>query len=213
VNETIKRPRITASRAATPFERYWELEAEKAIRGALPAIRSTATKWAATIGTLTGIFGIAALIKGRENIAELTRGFEIAVGVLVALALVLSVIAVLLAALAAQGSVKGVRDGPSLRALYASQMRTAHLQLSFSRATAVVAVLVLVVAIGMTWYGPAQALSPQSVTVLATTRGGETFCGTLVISGSELLGIKSGKALHSIKAGDIVTLAPVSACP
>jgi hypothetical protein len=209
----IRDPRFVDVAPATAYDRRWSVEANRLAEDALPAIRSTATKWGATVGTLTGIFGIVALIKGRENVDDLTRGWEITVGVLVACALLFAAVSVVLAALAAQGSVKKIDvTGEAVRRFYRREATTARWQLVFSRVTAVLAVLLLGTAVGMTWYGPQDAPATENPpTFLAVLEDGSATCGSLAVSSGPLV-LETADGPRVVDATKLVSLTPVTAC-
>jgi hypothetical protein len=149
-------PKVVATRRASAFDVYWEEQAEQLGRDALTSTRRAAGQWAATVGTLTGIFSIAALITGRSNVSDLAHGYSVAVGIVVALALLAAVTAVTFAALAAQGTPVSVElTGNGIRKLIHDETASAARKLRWSRVCAIVAVFLIAVGIGLMWYGPA----------------------------------------------------------
>jgi hypothetical protein len=113
---------LTITPSATPAtvsDATWQRRAEELQFSALPGIRATAERWAATVGSLTGIFTIAAIIKGPSDITAVrgslhllgTRlSWSVAAGILVAAALACASTAIVLAAMAAQGTPGGVQS-------------------------------------------------------------------------------------------------------
>ena len=90
--------------AASPEDREWANLADELKFEALPQIRSAAEKWTTTITSLTGVFSLITLIKGREDITDLKFEYEVAVAICLGVALLLAFVAIRQAALAAQGN-------------------------------------------------------------------------------------------------------------
>jgi len=89
----------------TSEDREWQARARQLTLNSLYDIRAVAGRWAATIGSLTGVLSLVALAAGPRTVDQLQLGWRIAVGVLVLIAIVAAAWAAWAAADAAQGRV------------------------------------------------------------------------------------------------------------
>jgi hypothetical protein len=187
------------------------LKAEELQFNALDRIKATAEKWLGTIASLTGVFGIIALISGPSDISKLNpqlRG-------LVVLALIIAVScafgSIILAALAAQGVPTRIwADGQQLKAETANRVDEAVTRLNWSRYLVVLVVISLGISIGITWYGNWNATS-KTAEYFAVYNTGEVACGELSADGGELsLKDKSG-SFHILE--NVKSLDSISGCP
>jgi hypothetical protein len=210
---TSGQPTIVASRPASPYDLYWQQRANELALQSLPSIRSSAKQWAATIGALTGVFSIAALIKGRSNVADIAAGWSTFVGVAVAVALLAAVVAVTEAALAGQGSpIEMEISGTAARGLLRSEAKTAAKQLRLSRFFTLIATLLIGVAVGALWYAPARTIAiAQPLTLVVRTAHG-SICGRLRSSSFPGLEITAGGATIDLPAAQISSFSQVAHC-
>ncbi|MDQ2745107.1 MAG: hypothetical protein M3Z66_22810 [Chloroflexota bacterium] len=198
-----------------PTDRQWAQLAQQAKVDALSDIRASAGKWGGTIASLTGIFSVIALIKGRTDITALVTWAQVLIAVLLLLAVTLAFAAILLAAFAAQGiPVKSiaVNNPRAYQQQYEDQAETAATQLHWSRYLVAPATALLAVAIGVTWFAPTS--TPTGPTVLITEKSGAVFCGSLATnatSGMVLLqpGVVSTRL---IPIGAVASITTVSGC-
>lgn len=214
-------------------ERYQALEAES-----LPSIRATAKQWFAAIGTLTGVFGLVALVKGPEDLGAL-GGWTGGVAIFLTLAALLFALgAIVCAALASQGSPEqlgyragrwpkfwrrcsGLRGLPDtlptssvgLRAYYNVEAWVARWQLGLSRILVVVAVLSMIAAVGTTWaFSPKD---PSTAKVLVVKSDGSFACGDLSPGKANTVNVlaKKGAMPTEIKVADILAVHSAATCP
>jgi len=204
-------PRIVGTAKVTAYDRRWEELAGELEFEALPRIRSVAERWGASVAAVTSAFGIAGLVGGRDALSELEDAYATAAGLLFGLALLLALAAIVLAALAAQGTPKRMRSpsGADVRAWYAASARRAANQLLASRICAVVSVLVLAVGIGITWFAPSGESAAAPTVVAVTTRSGAISCGELHASGQATIAV--GTATLPVR--DVVSIVPTGTCP
>lgn len=206
---------MTLPRPASREDREWAARAHDLEFNALPKIQATAEKWAGTIGALTGVFSIAAFIKGPEDIGTYPVPAKILLGLFVAIALVAAFIAMYQAALAAQGTIERVYNDPaSIREAYRLGVERAGDRLQFSRRCTIVAVAALAIATGITWYTPVERADAGDSTLLVVQRSGTVVCGALDTDGTGALVIKASHPdAPPVPLVDIISLHSVDTCP
>jgi len=206
---------MTLPRAAGREDREWAARAHDLEFNALPKIQATAERWAGTIGALTGVFSIAAFIKGPEDIGTYPVPARIALGLFVAIALIAAFIAMYQAALAAQGTIERVYNDPaSIREAYRLGAERAGNRLQCSRWCAIVAVAALAIATGITWYTPVERADAGHPILLVVQRSGTVACGALGTDSTGTLVIKaSHPSAPPVPLVDVVSLHPVATCP
>ncbi|MEU9397490.1 hypothetical protein AB0D86_46885 [Streptomyces sp. NPDC048324] len=158
-----------ADRQATPADLALARARESLVRSELPRVRTAAVAWRNGLaGLLVGLLGFG-LVKGRSDVSQLASGWALAVGALLALALVCG----------GSGALRLMRAGHGLPTVTpVSQLRSqlaadheealrAAADLRWGiRATLCCAGL-LVIAVGTTWYGPAAADPALQITTPA----------------------------------------------
>lgn len=205
---------------ATSFAARWQQRAEELEFETLPALRATADKWAATVGSLTGVLAITALVKGPSDITKVegtvhalgvSLSWRAVIGVLLASAVALATAAIVCAALAAQGSPEEFRfSGAELRRRYLKASQTAAKQLSWSRRLAITAVPLLAVASGIVWF--ATPVSDPDNMVLVSRTNGAIVCGTLRAS-TDGLHVDTGDSDVVIAFAETASVIPTKSCP
>lgn len=197
-----------ATEPPTPEELEWGKRAAALHLDALKEIRGGAEKWAASIAAVTGAIGVVTLIKGRESLEELDRDYEVAVGVLVAVAVLLALRGIVLAALAAQGTPGRIEyTGSALREFTVNEAEEAGDLLRFSRVLVVVATLVAGVAVALVWFG-AEATKPPSLRLVITDTG-PPACGELKTGAGDAVTVGG----TVISAREIRSITTVPKCP
>jgi hypothetical protein len=202
-------PGVQLPRQADAEERYWAHRLEEFQAKSLSDIHAAAEKWAGTISSLVGIFGIAGLIKGRDEIDKLSENTKLAVAILVGIALLLAFIAIYKAAKAAQGVTSEVTTVAEFREKYEQAAKDAANNLNWSRRLVIPATLSLAVAVGVTWFGPAKD-AEEKAAVVVVAKGGAASCGNLVDQGGSL-SLETDTGVTPIR--DAVSVTPVDACP
>jgi hypothetical protein len=209
-----------SSRPATAFDLEWQKRADDLEFSTLPSLRSAAQKWAATVGSLTGVLGIAALVKGPSDLTKVRGSLHLVgcsipwvgvLGVLLGLAVSAATVSIVLAALAAQGSPQEFRfAGDELRRRYRAATTRTAAQLTWSRSLAITSVPLLAAAVAVLWYATPRESAPQPV--LVTTTAGATYCGQLLPS-TDGLRIKINGGEQTVAAADLKSLTPLATCP
>jgi hypothetical protein len=108
-----------------PDDWRWQTEAEEGAHASLATVRTTATGWASSVSALLGIFGTVAVIKGPDAFKDIGTPTGWYVLGLFAGATILAGAAVLLAAIAAQGTPQRLdrADGWAWKAFHADRPR------------------------------------------------------------------------------------------
>lgn len=168
-----------------PMAARWQEAADDAATGALGSLRASAEKWSSTLATLLALGGTVFVLKGPATLAEVpNEAWRIVIFIGMAVSGLLAGIAVLLAAMAAQGSTPKLFtnwNGPTLERETTIRTEKAALQLRAARCLGMLAAVVVFVAgaIGV-WFGVTPNASPQSVVVVV--KSGAIYCGELAKS-------------------------------
>lgn len=211
--ETDQPPFAIRWRRADRVDLVWEDRADQLELQALANVRVAAEKWAASLAAILGLFGTVMLVKGRNDISRLTTDYQIAVAVALLLAFLTAAFAVYQAALAAQGTPETVSwpGGGSLRRWEHREALAAKGRLRCSRMVTLFAVVFVLVAIALTWFGREQKL-PSGQTVLVTAGGSAPRCGTLVAASGGALALRQAPGL-TIPLGPHAEVATIPGCP
>lgn len=190
----------------------WAKQLDSVTFGALDNTRAAAAKWAGTITAVTSVFTIFALIKGRTDITGLTQGWEITVGVLLLVSTYLVLRAIMLAALAAEGSPTWETvNALNVRQYFGDANVKAQWQLLGSRVAAVLAMVSLGAAIALVWF------APQSRPLSAVTfADGHSACGTVTVNSDGTLKVTAPDGTTVLAAAvepATAHTANVTACP
>lgn len=169
---------------AIPGDLLQAQERDRLLERELPAVREAAVAWRNGLGALLAAIVGFSLIKGRSDVSKLVSPWDAVAGVMLLAALINGAVAAVLLLRAAHGA-------PALQHLRTTSPGTAWAHAEAVRATHALrsgirwffaAVMCLVLAVAVTWYGPSADKAQLSVTV-----NGETVCGSVVaIRGSEL---------------------------
>lgn len=182
----------------TAEDREWQLRARRLTLDSLYDVRAVAGRWAATIGSLTGLLGLVALVAGPRGADQLPVGWRVVAGICVLAAIGCAGWATWCAAEAAQGSVGSVLSTyAQVRDLFREQEATAVRLLARTKLLVVVAMAALVVAVALTWFVP-----KAGDDVLVIRRGAQVSCVPL----------KDGLAL-SLTLDDGATVTVAKKCP
>lgn len=143
------------ARAMTVEERAWADQADKLELEALSGIRGLAEKWAASLTTALGIAGLGALFESAGKFDKLGGAWKAVAKISFSAAVVLALTATVLATTAAQGTTKRlfIPGGSALREYSRRAVASALVLLKWSRISAVLAALGLLVAGYCLWFG------------------------------------------------------------
>jgi hypothetical protein len=203
---------IVGSADVGPDDLRWEKRLRELEFESLAKVRTAAEKWGATLTAILGLTGSVLVVKGAEDVTKLSSGNKLLVALALLAAFVFALAAAVLAALAAQGTPKELHwpSGPALRSWERNEALKAKMQLRESRGATVIAVLCMVAAIGVAWFGEGAASSPS--TVLFTPANGKPLCGGLV-NGDSGLELEVGDKTTALPAGSYENVVPVGSCP
>jgi hypothetical protein len=179
-------------------DREWQARAQQLTLNSLYDIRAVAGRWAATIGSLTGILSLVALVAGPRAVNQLPLGWRIAAGVLVLVAIVSAAWATWSAADASQGRIlTTLSTYAHIRDDFRSEEERARELLGRAKALVVVAMTALILAVGVSWFAPG-----GSTPNLVIRRDGTVSCVPL----------KDGLAL-SVSIDGRATVSVAATCP
>ncbi|WP_089294324.1 hypothetical protein [Actinoplanes regularis] len=183
----------------TAVDREWQARARRLTLDSIYDVRAVAGRWAATIGSLTGLLSLVALVAGPRAVDQLPVGWRIVTGVCVLAAIGCAGLATWWAAEAAQGSIgSALSTYAQVRDRFREQERTAVALLRRARILVVAAMSALVLGIALTWFVP----KPETTEYLLVRRGSAVSC----------IPLKDGLALSlAIDAASTVTV--VKRCP
>lgn len=177
----------------------------------IASVRARALGWAkGAAGVTAGTLGFG-LIKGRTDVGELARVPAIVVGALLLAALFAGALAAYLFMRAAFGRAAPDRVASPETFVEAQHVEAARatgaLRLGFVATAA--AIVLLLSAVGLTWYGPGAA-DPQ---VLVHLTGGNSLCGRVeqVVDGRLLM--RTNGSVVPVELKSVVALGAVDQCP
>lgn len=186
-------------RAVTAEDREWQARARRLTVDSIFEVRAVAGRWATTIGSLTGLLSLVALVAGPRSADQLPLWGRVVTGLFVLAAIGCAGYATWCAAEAAQGRIAtALSTYAQVRDLFRAQEREATRQLGRAKVFVLAAMGALVVAVALTWFVP----KSEQTDYLVIKRGAAVSCVPL----------KDGLALSiAIDAASTVTVA--KKCP
>lgn len=174
------------------------------------SLRASAAKWQAGLVALAGGITAFGLIKGRDDVAGLQPSWGAACGIVLAVALVASLAAGMLAMKAAFGLPRVIstaqwypQSDAHREAVSARQSLLAAIWLT------VASIVLLAGGAGIIWYGPQQ---PAGASLSVTERSGVTLCGPVdAVTGGRILLATAGGVV-SLDLADVAGMKPVRSC-
>jgi hypothetical protein len=156
MNEPERRPPVIRASTSISLEELAADEwAEASIRERLPRVRAVATAWGATVTAITALFGVGTIAGSDTVVTKLSKPWGVLYGVLVGGALMAAAISLLFASLAAQFRRTEISPGiASRQGLHERIFQDTVRDLRRSRLAAGLAILLLVLAMSVRWYGP-----------------------------------------------------------
>ncbi|MGW6202633.1 hypothetical protein ACWF9B_03145 [Streptomyces sp. NPDC055089] len=203
-------PRLSPGPApATPGDLRAAQERDRLLRAELPRVREAALAWRNGLGVLlAGLIGFG-LVKGRSDISQLASAWAAAVGFLLLAALIAGTAGALLLVRAAHGSPlrAPARNPQPARIADHIEALAAAGALRLGVLATVSCTLLLVAAVGTTWYGPAR----EKPSILVQTPTGPV-CGAVVRLDRGVLVLKTAGGEQRVNMRTAKGLASVDAC-
>ncbi|MFE6286728.1 hypothetical protein [Streptomyces sp. NPDC057877] len=207
----MSRPVLRPGPPATPGDLHRAQHREELLSGTeLERIRSAAVAWRNGLGgLLAGLIGFG-LVKGRSDVTQLSAVPGVAVGVLLALAALAGGVAAWLVLRAAHGMprVTPAAGLPGRVADEHAQATAAARDLRRGSALVVAHAVLLIAAVGLTWYGPARA-QPRVEVVTPDV----TACGTVRLIADGTMTVRAGDSDLRVPLGEVLTITAVDSCP
>lgn len=178
----------------------------------LATARKQAEVWRAGLAALTALLTAVFVLKGRDNVSDLTEPYQAIVVALLGLALVLLLIATLWVSRALAGPIgkQILLTGEEVEEWTRSEVSKISTALRWAPLSAAVGVLAVAAAIGVTWLAPTQAVAPL---VQVTESTGQQPCGQLIGVSDHQLILRPASAPVLIPLTEVTAIAPVTACP
>ncbi|MDJ1644866.1 hypothetical protein [Streptomyces pakalii] len=182
----------------------------------LPELRRRAEGWRNGLAGLTTLLAVLAVLKGRDNLADLPPSARTLAMLLLAGAFTLLLIGTLLAIRASHGrpGEEIVLGGQTLRRWTEREVERAGRALWAASACCVLGILSAGLAVGVAWSLSAPSGAPETVKVRTSK---SSLCGELVGAGQDGLSLWTGsgnrKQLRTLPLGEVVSVVPTKSCP
>jgi hypothetical protein len=190
----------------------WALMAKELKFRQLEVARHQAEAWRAGLAALTAVLTAVLVIKGRENVSELTQPYRTLVVLLLGGALCLLIWATMLVSRAIAGPPGDniLLSGEGLQDWTAREVENISNAVRWAPRLAVAGVVAVALAVGMTWLAPAQNASYPLMRVDEKT--GQA-CGAMlgILHDQVVLQHDGGTMLLPLSA--VISMEPVTACP
>lgn len=178
----------------------------------LVAVRKAGGTWLGTIGSLTSVGAVVALVTARDDIEALSSGWEFVVGLLLLLATIGSIIAVVAAARAAIGDLSARNlSAENIKDLEVNEPLRAAESVRLSRDWTVLSVVAVLAAVIFTWTGSSDPAS--AIHMLYNDPSGMTRCGALVTQPDGTAVLIVGETPTPIPIADVTKLKDAANCP
>ena len=190
----------------------WALLAQELSFSQLDIARKQADTWRTGLATLTTLLTGVLVIKGREDVSELTLPFQVVVAVLLGLALILLLTATIWVsrALAGPPGDEILLTGETLEEWTRDEVHKVSSALHWVPRMAAASVLLVAAAVAFTWFSPVRAASTQPL-VQVEDKSGQT-CGALIGSAENQLVIRTATSTTVLPLSDLISLNPVATC-
>jgi len=179
----------------------------------LTTARKQAEVWRAGLAALTALLTTVFVLKGRDNVSDLTEPYQAIVVALLGLALALLLTATLWVSRALAGPIgqQILLTGEEVEDWTREEVRKISTALRWAPLSAAVGVVAVAAAIGVTWLAPTQAAAAPLVQVTEST--GQQPCGQLIGVSNHQLIIRSVSGPVLIPLTAVSALTPVTTCP
>lgn len=197
---------------ASPEDRLWQRDAERARRLGLSSVQRTAERWGTTLLAVTGLLTTVTALQGPRDLAAVRDlwPWKILGGGLAALAIIVAGVAVLLAALAAQGKPEQiVASGPELRRVSLAQTSKAVCRLKWSRLTSILVIPLYLGALAVATYAPRQSPIPV---VAIEVRDGSLQCAVSITRAGDSYTFSTNGQSRVLPEAQVLSITAVSSC-
>jgi hypothetical protein len=179
----------------------------------LDTARKQAEVWRAGLAALTALLTAIFVVKGRDNVSDLTEPYQAIVVGLLSLALLLLLLATMWVsrALAGPPGEEILLTGGEVQRWTKREVRKISIALRWAPLVAVVGVVAVAAAIAVTWLAPAQGAADPLVRV--TDSSGHQSCGRLVGITDHQLIVDPATGAVLLPLSGVTALTPVTACP
>lgn len=178
----------------------------------LDTARKQAEVWRAGLAALTALLTTVFVLKGRDNVSDLTGPYQAIVVGLLGLALALLLIATLWVsrALAGPAGEEILLTGERVEQWTREEVRRISVALRWAPVSAATGVVTVAVAIGVTWLAPAQGAAAPLVQVTQST--GQQSCGQLIGVSNRQMILRPARGPVIIPLTTVTAITPVTAC-
>lgn len=191
----------------------WAQKASQLRFQQVEVVRRQAETWRTGLAGSTGLLAAVLVVKGRDNLADLSPGYRWAVVLLFGTALVALVTATLRAIRAASGSPgdECLLTGAELERWSRQEARAAQRAIRMARLLTLVGIAAVAGAVGVAWLAPA---SPKEGAMVVETSTGR-HCGAFggAVAGRLVLRAPGRGPDRVIPLADVVRLESVPRCP
>jgi hypothetical protein len=178
----------------------------------LDIARKQAEIWRAGLAALTALLTVVFVLKGRDNVSDLTEPYQATVVGLLGLALALLLVATLWVsrALAGPAGEEILLTGERVEQWTKEEVRRISVALRWAPVSAATGVVAVAVAIGVTWLAPAQDAAAPLVRVTQST--GQQSCGQLIGVSDRQMILRPASGPVGIPLTTVTAITPVTAC-
>ncbi|MEU8041155.1 hypothetical protein [Streptosporangium sp. NPDC049078] len=176
----------------------------------LTIVRKQAEGWRIGLSGLTALLSAVLLVKGRDTVTGLEDWAKVTVAILLTAAFAALVAATMLAIRAASGTPGSeiLLTGEDLQEWTRHEVRAVGQRIRGAAALTVLALAMLVTALGFTWFGP-DAKAAKSMVEVVGPAG--RLCGELIGSADGELIIKE-RGLRRVTLSRVISVSPVEKC-
>jgi len=198
----------------------WAQLAQELEFSQLDIARKQADTWRTGLATLTTLLTAILVVKGRDDASTLTTPFQILVGALLAVALLLLLAATMWVtrALAGRAGDEFLLTGETLQRWTADEVRKVSRVLRWVPWMAAASVIAVAAAVGVTWFAPAAAGTSGPLIQVSET-GAQTTCGTFIGETQRQLILTVTPAdghtplITYLPLASVQAITPVTTCP
>jgi len=195
------------------LDRYrWDVKVQQLRFGKVETARKQAESWRTGLAGLTSLFAAVLVVKGREGFTELQTPFRWTVVVLLVLALAALLAATLRALSAAHGSPSDeiLMTGEDLEDWADEEVVRIRRSMTWALRLTLTAVLMIAVAVVLTWTAPAGKADGVVLQVdIDTVR----YCGALVSAADGEVIISQDETMRIVPLASIKAMKTVDKCP